>query len=366
MISQAVFRVDASPSIGIGHLMRCLRLARELQRLQIPCEFVRRGPMDSLSQEFPTSWIGQGAPGLNDGEVDRRQSNECHEDVAAQEADANEFLQQLAPYPKESTAVVIDHYCLDVVWEQLIAPAATTLVVVDDLANRKHHCDILVDSAPLPASRYANLVPATALLLIGPKFALLDPILNPSEHERTDAANSRNPRVLATFGGGGNEAPVRLLLDAVEDLVGSHFDLDVVLPASVTSALRRDLEAAGAAVHGWRPDLPLLVSAAQLAVSAGGSTVFEFVRAGTPAITIATAQNQVDFAQAWNGLGLTRHLGGLASVTPSDLRQAILDALNDSAWRDSVRIQAGEVVDGYGTQRVTSRLQVVSRAIQAR
>jgi hypothetical protein len=53
------------------------------------------------------------------------------------------------------------------------------------------------------------------------------------------------------------------LLDAIGDLVGSHFDLDVVLPASVTSELRRDLEAAGAAVHGWRPDLPLLVSAAQ-------------------------------------------------------------------------------------------------------
>lgn len=343
-----------------------MRLATELQNFDVQCEFVRRGPVDTLSDEFKTSWIGQHLAGVDDSEVGRRRSNMCHEAAGTQEADAGEFLQRLVCHPKDATAVVVDHYCLDVIWEQRIAHAATRLVVIDDLANRKHHCDILVDSAPLPASRYANLVPATTSLLIGPQFALLGRTLDLPPHGCATARQSQNPRVLATFGGGESEVPLRLLLNSIEDLVPAHFDLDIVLPASVTSALRRDLETAGATVQSWRSDFPLVVASAQLAVSAGGSTVFECVRAGTPAITIATAGNQVEFAQAWNNLGLTRHLGGLASVTQSALRQAILDALNDSAWRDSVRIQAGEAVDGYGTQRVASRLQVVSRAIQAR
>lgn len=355
-ISRAVFRVDASTRIGIGHLARCMRLARELQRYGVQCEFARRGPVDSLSQEFATSWMNSDVFGLNDGETERRQLNECHKDVGEQDADANEFLKQLEPYSSESCAVVVDHYCLDVFWEKRIAPAVTTLVVIDDLANRKHHCDILVDSAPLPAARYANLVAATSSFLIGPEFALLDRTLELPPQQCEVVRQSQKPRVLATFGGSRNDVPVRLLLDAVEDLVTTHFDLDVVLPASVTSALRRDLESAGASVHGWRPDLPLLVAAAQLAVSAGGSTVFECVRAGTPAITIATASNQVAFAQAWNNLGLTRHLGGLDTVSTGDLRRAILDALNDTSWRDSVRMQAGTVVDGRGAQRVASRM----------
>lgn len=354
MISHAVFRVDSSPSIGIGHLVRCMRLARELQSFDVRCEFVRRGPVDRLSEDFATSWIGQDVSDLRDGAIGRHTSAECHKDLAAQAADADEFLQLLGTHLKDATAVIVDHYCLDAVWEQRVAPAAATLVVVDDLANRQHQCDILVDSAPLPASRYANLVPSACSLLVGPEFALLDRMPKLPAHERSVAEHSQKPRVLATFGGGGNEAPLRLLLDAVGDLCASHFDLDVVLPSSVTSALRQDLEVAGAVVHDWRPDLPLLVAAAQLALSAGGSTVFECVRAGTPAITIATAKNQIGFAQAWNDLGLTRHLGGLDSVSPSDLRRAVFDALNDSEWRESVRIQAGRVVDGGGTLRVAS------------
>jgi len=73
--------------------------------------------------------------------------------------------------------LVVDHYGLDVEWEQRLRLHIGRLMAIDDLANRHHDCDVLLDQnyASEGERRYAGRVPDTCKLMVGPKYALLRP-----------------------------------------------------------------------------------------------------------------------------------------------------------------------------------------------
>ncbi len=73
--------------------------------------------------------------------------------------------------------LIMDHYALDAEWERRLRPHVERLMVIDDLANRSHDCDLLLDQNLVPENhaRYRNLVPSTCRLLLGPRYALLGP-----------------------------------------------------------------------------------------------------------------------------------------------------------------------------------------------
>ena len=101
-----------------------------------------------------------------------------------QEQDAADCLQAIAQAGLRSTSwLVVDHYGLDATWETrllagLAGDAAPRLLVIDDLADRPHQADLLLDQnvfGPDTEARYTVLVPAHCRQLLGPHYALLGP-----------------------------------------------------------------------------------------------------------------------------------------------------------------------------------------------
>ena len=165
----ALFRVDASAVIGSGHLMRCLTLAKALQQSNWQVQFACRAHPGHLiqwlqDQSFDVITLQQ--------PPDTKASGYAAWLGVTELQDAAELKEQLqAPVD----LLVIDHYGLSKTFEQAMAGFYRKLLVIDDLANRSHQCDYLLDQNLYPQmhSRYDNLVNKEAQLWLGPSLSLI-------------------------------------------------------------------------------------------------------------------------------------------------------------------------------------------------
>lgn len=338
-----LIRVDAGMGIGFGHLTRCLSLARQLIGLGASVTVATRAEAPEILSRIR----GAGAvllqlPGTSvtehaDGPV---------WDPQRQRADADVIL-DYAPN-RQWDAVVVDHYQLDGCWEQLLAPAARWFVAIDDLANRRHSVDVIVDHnwyGRDSGQRYNDLVDENTQLLLGPRYAILD---TPYVGQRRIREPVRNPpeRVMVSFGGTdvGNQSvkAVRALLDFptidVEVVLGTWRVLNAELERLATQPRVR--------LHVALPSLAGLMSTVDLVIGAGGTATWERLCMGLPAIVTTVSENQSGVTRAFHQAGITKWLGSADSVGVADYHAAVTEALTGQVPSPP------PIVDGHGAARV--------------
>jgi UDP-2,4-diacetamido-2,4,6-trideoxy-beta-L-altropyranose hydrolase len=375
-----LIRTDASLSIGSGHVMRCRTLARELQRRGAAITFLCRRQLGDLisllEQEFPVLALPQrplAATQTSEGQP--LQGRELYDAWlgCSQEQDAADCLQALAQAGIQSASwLVVDHYGLDAVWEtQLLAglaaePEEPRLLVIDDLADRPHQADLLLDQNFFGAeteTRYAGLVPKQCRQLLGPHYALLGPEyaqLHPLVPPRRELR-----RVLVFFGGVDPDNLTGHALEALMDPALAHLAVDVVL--GLQSPHRRAVAELVArrphtTLHDPLPSLAGLIARADLAIGAGGATTWERACLGLPSLVVAIADNQLPFAQALDQAGQIQMLGSAAAVSAEQIRQALVAALASHRPRAC----GHGLSDGWGTARVATALLGLQRPLQLR
>lgn len=357
-----IFRCDASMSIGSGHVMRCRTLARELQRRGAAVSFLcRRQTGDLISlleQEFPVL-------ALPEQPLAPREGLEGRELYGAwlgcsQATDAVQCLQALAQAGITSASwMVADHYGLDAHWEaQLLAGVACgdarpKLLVIDDLADRTHQADLLLDQnffGEATEQRYQGLVPPQCRLLLGPHYALLGPEyaqLHPLVPPRTELR-----RVLVYFGGVDPANLTGRALEALMDPALAHLAVDVVLGRQ--SPYRQVVEELVArrpytTLHGPLPSLAGLIARADLAIGAGGATTWERICLSLPSLAITLAANQLAFTEALDQSGYVHHLGKGFALTANQMCSAVLSFLKEGDHSHA----RWSLVDGAGASRLT-------------
>jgi spore coat polysaccharide biosynthesis predicted glycosyltransferase SpsG len=196
-----------------------------------------------------------------------------------------------------------------------------------------------------------------ARLLLGPRFAPLRP-------EFADAACERlrrgPPRVLVTFGGGHDRGGVVAVLRAL--LPGLPTDVRFVVISGAHNPARLEItqwiESHGRGrvmLHVDPPRVAPLIASCDLAVMAGGGTVFEVNRFGIPMLLIAIADNQVEHSKAWESQGAAKYLGEIGSLKPASLLSATNSAIASLPnARKGNRVP--RLVDGQGRVRVAEAM----------
>ncbi len=338
---RVLFRADSSLEIGSGHVRRCLALAAGLSKKGATCVFVARS-----------------LPG-NASELVRVASHQLVEltGSASQDTDAAETasaVAALAPFD----LVVLDHYGLNREWEDAARKLGRRLAVIDDLADRAHDCDVLVDVAPVDdhAARYEALIPPHALTLLGPRYALL----RPEFQALRQATRPRQAMQRALISFGANDVANHSLsaYRATRQVAGIDIDVDIVVGgqaphrSALAEAIRSDPRAR---LHIDTQDMAGLMASADLAIGAGGTTSWERACLGLPAITTVVADNQKDTITA------LAEAGAAVSVPPgadyeSRLGHAIASLAADSRRLAAMSEAASSLVDGKGAERVAAVL----------
>ncbi|HZO93391.1 MAG TPA: UDP-2,4-diacetamido-2,4,6-trideoxy-beta-L-altropyranose hydrolase [Candidatus Baltobacteraceae bacterium] len=345
-------RVDASTRIGTGHVMRCLALASALRERGARVTFLTREARDGgaraiAARRFPCVTL----PAQSGFEESWLGASEGFD--ASSSADA---LAGLAPLDW----VVVDHYGLGIAWERVARAHAERLFVIDDLADRPHLCELLLDTTWSPdgaPDRYAQLVPPRARRLLGPSYALLRPEFNRAERRVREGGVSR---VVVFFGGADPHDLTGRTLDALaSDPTLAALEVDVVAGAANPRAHALSERASERVhVHVDTPRIAEIFAGADLAVGAAGTASWERAWLGLPALVAALADNQRGVARALAAAGAAVELGWHEDLTPDVVRDALLRACADPAALRAMSERALAMMgDGpLGTARVVDAL----------
>lgn len=321
----AVFRVDASTQIGSGHVMRCLTLAQKLKKgKQADVYFVMRlleGNLIELvkSKGFTVFTLPK-AP-LNDG-----LKGYAKWLTATQMQDAEETNAVISQLPKIDL-LVVDSYAIDYEWESMLRPYVKQIMVIDDLANRKHDCDILLDQNFFlnKEERYNGLVAEDCKLYLGPKYALLrEEFYITKEHLRKRNGGISN--ILVFFGGSDLTNETEKAIKAIKLLNKPDIKVNVVVGFSNKhkEIIKKQCRSHPQFYFYCQVNnMAELMNEADLAIGAGGTTILERWFMELPSIVISVADNQTKICEDCAEAGLFKYLGKYSEVSVQDIINAL-------------------------------------------
>mgnify|MGYP000594875175 CR=1 FL=1 len=231
-MSLSIFiRTDSSQKIGSGHVMRCLALSEELRDAGAVVEFVTHDHRGNINKQIKNKGFNVN---LLSSQIKLKLSHKLTEYEQylgiTQEVDADKTIQILKS--KEVDLLIIDHYALDIKWEERIRPYTRKVMVIDDLANRNHNCDLLLDQNYIyDKTRYNNILKSRTIKLLGPRYALLR--RNFEENKKRHNINFNNiRRVFVFFGGVDLDNLTNVTLQALSQPKLKHLVADVVVGSS--------------------------------------------------------------------------------------------------------------------------------------
>lgn len=359
------FRVDASSEMGTGHVVRCLALAQVLRQRGDRVVFICRtlpGNLLAVIEGHGHETVALPAPDP---------SSEVAPDELAHAPwlevhwtrDADETAAAIADLTGTADWLVVDHYALDARWEGLLRRRCAQLLAIDDLADRPHDCDLLLDQNlhANARARYVGRVAPGCRLLCGPRYVLLRSEFA-AARSRIRPRDGTVSRVVVFFGGVDRDNFTGLLIGQLDGWVPSDIEFDIIVGVANPHAglLRRMCaQRPQFLLHEQVEDMAALLNVTDLAIGAAGSSVWERCCLGVPSIVVSVAANQ--------DAGL-RQLGetGVAFVVEPQSRPpqasavAIADALKFAltsplALRHQSRL-AAELIDGQGAARVVRRM----------
>ncbi|TDO16637.1 MULTISPECIES: UDP-2,4-diacetamido-2,4,6-trideoxy-beta-L-altropyranose hydrolase [Halomonas] len=371
------FRADASLEIGSGHVMRCLTLAEALKAQGAECHFLCREHPGHLCELIAARGFAVHRLPLDENAADTDAVSTSEPEPAhahwlgaswVQDAAACQpILAELAP-----AWLVVDHYALDHRWETAVlsklSGSAPRLLVIDDLADRRHVADLLLDqNLGRRAEDYRGRVPEACQVLAGPRYALLRPEFR-EWREASLSRRAREPRLqrlLINLGGVDKDNVTGQVLDALTACdLPDDLQISVVMGAS---APWRKSVTAQAREMPWPTEVVVNVSdmarrmaEADLAIGAAGSTSWERCCLGLPTLMVVLADNQREIADALAGKGAALPLD-LSELEASLVAQ--LAALTAPDMLSTTCQRAADLVDGKGATRVMAVMQGVGRHI---
>jgi len=360
-------RADASAEIGTGHVMRCLALAGELMGRGAEVVFICRELPGNLCGYLVEKGVQVFRLLANSMEcVDEKSTPYAPWLGVSSSRDREETVAILVQYRPDW--LVVDHYALDCAWESAMRPHVGKIMVIDDLADRSHDCDLLLDQNLYEQmeTRYDGLVPGSCVRLLGPGYALLRPEFA-AARKVLRQRDGQVRRIFVFFGGSDLTNETAKALEAIRLVNRSDIAVDVVVG---TSNPRGDLvreiceKMPSANLHRQAMNMAELMAAADLAVGASGTATWERSCLGLSALIIAIANNQVEIGNAVGKYSCGIYLGESEEVDPPAIRKA-LDQLM-SHPEDVIRMgkNSSQLVDGSGTRRVYERMQMVMNGLE--
>ncbi len=356
------FRTDASVEIGIGHIMRCLTLADRLKQHGAQIRFVSRhlpehlrGMLVAKGHEFALLDSEQ-----NDAVVGGLAHS--HWPGVSQAQDSMDSIRRLSD--KTWDWLVIDHYALDIEWETAMRPYSKHIMVIDDLADRKHDCDLLLDQNYYRdlEQRYQGLLPEQCATLLGPAYVLLRPEFAEAR-QKLRVRDGTVRRILVFFGGSDPTNQTKKVVEALNFLGRPDIEVDVVVGSinpnrNTIQALCDELS--NVTFHCQVSNMAELILNADLGIGAGGAATWERCCLGLPTITVVFAANQERTTEDIAEIGAIEYLGWSDQLRSEDYARAITGMIeNPQRTR-----QIGEVALGMLQGGGESLEDVIHRIIQ--
>lgn len=354
----AVFRVDASQHIGTGHVMRCLTLAAELQRRGAEIGFVCRAMKGDLTETVRDNGLPVMVLPPGQGVVATGGPAHAAWLESDWQIDAGETKAALGDARPDW--IVIDHYAIDARWEGALRGYCGRIMAVDDLADRHHDCDLLLDQTyNRMAEDYRGWTPPGCHILTGARYALLKPRFGELRDQVLPRRDGPARHVMVSFGGVDAANCTLDVLKAVQAsslpagcritvvMTGQSLWLESVRAFAATAAMPIEVLCDVA-------DMASLMAQADIAIGAAGATSWERCCLGLPTILVILADNQRLIA------GNLAEMGAVTIVDRDSIAQClpreVEKLMSDAGARKAMSRAAAAVTDGSGCALVAGAI----------
>ena len=340
-------RVDSSTKVGYGHFIRCMALADTLQK-NFKIYFLSRSLEGNLISNIQKRGF----------HVFRFYSNLEKINV---KNDAQKTISLIKKYGNQKSILIVDNYELSKKWETLVKPFVHNLIVIDDLPNRSHNCDLLIDQNlhTNANSLYKDLIPSECVKLIGPKFSM---IRKEFKMLRKYVKPRKFPikKILISFGGTDVENQTLIVLNSIKKM-NDKIDVDVVVGQA--NRYKKTLKSfcnknKKFTYYEQIDNIARLMLLADLSIGSSGSTTWERCSLGLPAIVSISANNQRNTANTLSKrkciinlghvkkLNETKYLNAITNIGKNDLRNMSKNSMS--------------LVDGDGTKRILKHILLLT------
>lgn len=358
---QFVFRVDSSHHIGTGHVMRCMVLANALRQKGHAVTFIcRELPGNTIfalkNKNFPVISL----PYDTKEESALLELPEHQQWLGvSRKMDLQQTFTHLSMM-KKIDWLVVDHYGLNGEWEAACRSYAKKIMVIDDLADRVHDCDILMDQNYYtdPQNRYKGLVSHHCKTLIGPQYALLRSEFN-NIRKNMSPRNGKVRRLMISLGGIDAMNGTRKILEGIKSSDCRDLQIDVVLGA--TSQHKDDIQVLCSLHENYHFHCPSenmaeLMKKADLAIGAGGTTTWERCCMGLPSLVVRLAHNQDELIKQGVSANLFAYLGNITLLDEADAAKKLNEIVNLPKKLQAMSKKGMDLVDGLGAERVVDQM----------
>jgi len=347
---KVVFRVDASLQMGTGHVMRCLTLAQALKYNEANIEFICRKHEGNLIDKIRLNGFNVHELEVLEKVDDKLAHSHSHSHWlgATQQQDAGACINIFKV--KKTDWLIVDHYALDEQWQKRLKPYYEKLMVIDDLADRKYQCDVLLDQNFGRTSQdYKDLVPASAKFLMGSEYALLRPEFEKYRQYSLDRRKDEKfKKLLVNMGGADQDNITGKVIERLQTAkLPKDVEITVVmgktaphLASVITSANKLTYRSE---VKVDVDNMAELMANADIAIGASGATTWERCCLGLPTIQLITAYNQEFIA---------RKLNKINAIKLVEIDDVVENLENFQYWMKSTGESASKVTNGSGIKHV--------------
>ena len=357
-----IFRTDASIEIGTGHVMRCLTLASGLAKRGAAVRFLCRAHDANLIELIELrGFVVHALPAMNQRDL----SVEIH-DAPAHAAwlgcDWQVDVEQCSKILTDSVdCIIVDHYALDHRWETAMRTKCNYIMVIDDLADRIHDCDLLLDqNLGRKIEDYRTFVSSETRMLLGPSYALLRPEF--AEWRNTSLSCRQDPKLrhlLVTMGGiDKDNITGRVLKTLIKCRLATLERITVVLGDNApwidsVRELAADMQVPTTVLSG-ADNIAELMTSCDLAIGACGTTTWERCTLGLPSVLIVLASNQLNIA-----MQMSRSNAAFVIYDLSKLEASLVTFLESSTLSRKMEVfshTSAEMLDANGVAKIVSEL----------
>jgi UDP-2,4-diacetamido-2,4,6-trideoxy-beta-L-altropyranose hydrolase len=316
---------EGGKDIGFGHITRCTAIYQVLQEREIQPTFI-----------------------INDDESARQQCKGS--DISSINFDWLNDTEKLFSYIEDADVVFVDSYLADYNLYENISKTAKTAVYFDDEMRINYPEGFVVNGAIFAEKKpYPERNGVTYLL--GAQYAPLR-----KEFWDVPAKSIRDSieSVMITFGG----ADIRTLTPKILKLLVDTYP-GLVKKVIIGKGFRNTSEIEAIKEHNteliYYPDaaeMKKVMLESDIAISAGGQTLYELARVGIPTIAVTVADNQVDEAEAMQKVGFAEYAGDGTNGELTEKINRKIELLRDSNARQCKSIAGKKIIDGAGISRI--------------
>ena len=359
-LGNVAIRVDANPTIGMGHLRRCLTLGRQLQNdgftIRLISRYYFEANIQALIENFSISW-------LNETNI----TFDYKHDQSHELWDAEATLSIIGNHPTYVSWVIVDNYNLGELWERVVCNAGHRILAIDDFRNRRHHADVLVSDTSSPFSVDINGNENGFCELIGSRFSLVDQEF--SFVEEIPLSLTTPKQILISYGGSDTTNETTKALDAIRLLKNDEYYRELIGMVDVVVGklnIKADIIMCAAEgikntrIHTAPKTLAHLLRSSDIFLTAGGNSMVESLMMRKPCLVTVTSENQMLMVNQLVNQSAIISLGNHATVSAENISDALI-AILTKYEQVAKSFIAQSIFDHLGASRISTVMQLISK-----